>query len=472
MTNLKPTSTLTPRLLLLLTIVCISSIELFAEQMKPDAPAGERLGQYAVLERQMKQFSAMRKWGESSDANNLRSWRGYHPTWDQFRSQTSCPDSLILDADRDPLDIVLRRTQALLKDIQIRARTPKLARERQELTRLSAAAKTIDPNDKDARLEKYHEACKLRRRIAAANPLLGFDRILFVKRPFLPFNEGRGDHMVWQRYGRNACPDGIAGGLYICDNVFTKPVVRNLLEKSKSVNGTYKGKPLPPGGFHSPCLSYDGKSILFSFAPLKDASEPRFHIFRVGVDGKGLTQLTDGPYNDFDPCWLPSGRIAFISERRGGQGRCFGNKVLSYTLTSMNADGSDIAYLSYHETNEWAPAVNHDGMLVYTRWDYIDRGFNQAHHPWITSPDGRDARDVHGNYRISPRIGPHMEINPQPIPKSRKYLAVATGHHYQAYGSLILIDPATADDNKMSPAQGSIFEEACGAGTEATGVED
>ena len=331
--------------------------------------------------------------------------------------------------------------------------TPKLDRERQELAGLLAAAKTIDTKDRNSRLEQYHAACKLRRRITVANPLLGFDKILFVKRPFLPFNEHRGDHMVWQRFGRNACPDGVVGGLYICDKVFTKPVVRNVLEKSICANGSYKGKPLPPGGFHSPSLSYDGKSVLFSFAPVKDAAEPRFHIFRVGINGQGLTQLTVGPYNDFDPCWLPSGRIAFISERRGGNGRCFGSPVLSYTLASMNADGSDIVFLSYHETNEWSPAVNRDGMLVYTRWDYIDRGFNQGHHPWITAPDGRDARDIHGNYRISPRIGPHMEINLQPIPKSRKYMAVATGHHYQSYGSLILIDPAIPDDNRMAPVK-------------------
>ena len=421
--------------------------------MKANTLLKERLDQHSVLARQIKQFASMRKWRQSSDANNLRSWRGYHPTWDEFRSQTSCQASLILAKDRDPLDIVLRRTQALLKDILNRTSAPKLDREREELAKLLAAAKTIDPKDADARLGKYHEACKLRRRIAIVNPLLGFDKMLFVKRPFLPFNEHRGDHMVWQRYGRNACPDGIVGGLYICDNVFSKPTVRNMLEKSTCANGPYKGKTLPPGGFHSPSLSYDARSILFSFAPAKDASEPRFHIFRVGVDGKGLTQLTDGPYNDFDPCWLPSGRIAFISERRGGTGRCFGNAVLSYTLASMNADGSDIVPLSYHETNEWSPAVNRDGMLVYTRWDYIDRGFNQGHHPWITAPDGRDARDIHGNYRISPRIGPHMEMNIQPIPKSRKYMAVATGHHYQSYGSLILIAPSVPDDNRMAPVK-------------------
>jgi hypothetical protein len=97
-----------------------------------------------------------------------------------------------------------------------------------------------------------------------------------------------------------------------------------------------------------------------------------YHIFKVNVDGTGLTQLTDGTWNDFDPCWLPNGRIAFISERRGGYLRC-GRVCPVYTLYDMAADGSDITCLSFHETNEWHPSVTHDGRIVWTRWDYVDR---------------------------------------------------------------------------------------------------
>ena len=55
----------------------------------------------------------------------------------------------------------------------------------------------------------------------------------------------------------------------------------------------------------------------------------------------------------------------------------------------MNPDGSDIILLSYHETHEWQPSVTNDGMLVYTRWDYVDRDTNVAHHIWTCFPDGR-----------------------------------------------------------------------------------
>jgi Tol biopolymer transport system component len=47
-----------------------------------------------------------------------------------------------------------------------------------------------------------------------------------------------------------------------------------------------------------------------------------YHVFRMNLDGSDLRQLTDGTWNDFDPCFMPSGRIAFTSERRGGYLRC------------------------------------------------------------------------------------------------------------------------------------------------------
>ena len=171
----------------------------------------------------------------------------------------------------------------------------------------------------------------------------------------------------------------------------------------------------------------------------------------MNVDGTGLEQLTDGTWNDFDPCWMPSGRIAFITERRGGYLRC-GRVCPTYTLYDMAADGSDIRCLSYHETNEWHPSVAHDGRIVWTRWDYVDRHGCTAHMPWTTTPDGRDPRPVHGNY--APRQSrPDMELDVRAIPESRKYVATAAPHHGQAFGSLVLIDPRTPDDDGMSPVR-------------------
>jgi len=399
--------------------------------------------------------------------------RGHFQRW---ASEVLRQEARVLDTDRDPTDIVLRRTAALLADLQRMPDAPDLAALAKELTALQAEAVATDVQDKEARLALHKKACLLRRRIAFSNPLLSFDRILFVKHHRAIYN-----HMCDQYYGITARP---GGGVYILHDPFgAEPKVQDVLADSVVERGRLKGKKLtggpprgsnasyngggrrsgPPaegGSFLSPDLSYDGKTIVFAFVECQgdpnhrrhtDAAKGHWHegwcwhIFKVNVDGSGLEQLTDGTWNDFAPCWLPNGRVAFISERRGGYLRCG-------RVYDMKPDGSDMRCLSPHETNEWHPSVTNDGRIIYTRWDYIDRHGCTAHLPWITTLDGRDSRAVHGNF--APRnTRPDMEVNIRAIPGSRKFVATAAPHHGQAYGSLVLIDPDVEDNDAMAPVK-------------------
>jgi len=370
--------------------------------------------------------------------------------------QTFRRESLIFATDRNPVDVVLRRTAALLGRVREMPDAPDLSAEQGRLDELARQAARVDVNDRDGRLDLFEQIAQLRRKIAFSNPLLDFDRILFIQRHFLPGNEKTGNHMCDQYFGFHAIR---CGGLFVLEGAFTdKPQLSDVLAGSVCENGRFQGQRLDNGGFLSPDLSFDGKTILFAYTEAEPtryewSEQSTFHVFKVDADGSGLRQLTDGPWNDFDPTWLPNGRIAMISERRGGYGRCHARPVPSYTLHSMDAEGGDIVCLSPHETNEWHPSVNNNGMIVYTRWDYVDRGFNQAHHPWITTPDGRDARAVHGNFSQSQGDLPLMEMDFRAIPDSQRYVATAAAHHGQAYGSLVVIDPTVEDDNAMGPVK-------------------
>ena len=360
-------------------------------------------------------------------------------------------DALVLADDRDPADVVARRTAALLADLDAKLPAGALAKERAELESLRAQVAKSPVADADARYRLYESLCRLRRRIALRNPLLNFDRILFVKKHRAAYN-----HMCDQYYGFHALP---GGGLYVLEDAFSdRPALRDVLADAKVENGRLAGKSLTPGAFLSPDLSYDGKTILFAYVEQADRPRPRkytdhsggwgdpsicWHVFRVNVDGTGLRQLTDGGWNDFDPCFLPNGRIAFISERRGGLGRCHGSRIVpTYTLHAMEADGNGIVPLSYHETNEWHPSVLHDGRIVYTRWDYVDRGSGEAHHPWVVNPDGADPRAIHGNYNRDSLLRANMVMDVRAVPGSNLLVGTAAGHHGQAYGSLVLLDTA------------------------------
>ena len=409
----------------------------------------------------------VRKWNVkevvSSRCNAQKDWRLIKrdiDNWSRLPAKTNEQaenvQACILPGDADPLVVALRRTRALIDDL---AASVDLSAERAEFAGLAADA--FAALEEGPRLALFARVMDLNRRVSLMNPLLrGIERLLFVTHEPRGFNEWRdGSHMCDQYYGFHGTQNGFSrgDGLYILEKPFSdKPVARNILAGKVIEEGAWKGQTLDGCAIISPDIDWDGKRI--AFAAVKNNSSldkwedgTCYHVFTCNIDGTGLRQLTSGPWNEFDPCWLPNGRIVFSSERRGGFVRCSGNRpVPSFTLHSMFDDGEDIVRLSHHETNEWHPSVNNDGMIVYTRWDYVDRGAGQAHHAWTCFPDGRDPRELNGNTRLHADTTPKMEMNVRQIPGSRKYIATATPHHGWAAGSFIMIDPAVPDDGEMS----------------------
>ena len=372
--------------------------------------------------------------------------------------------ALIWESDRDPLDVLLRRTKALYEDLATGA-GPDLAALGKELADLAARAQSTPlSNDDTDRYALFEKVMAVRRKIAFANPLLkGISKLLFVTRETPPPDElVWGTHMCDQFFGFHATLKGstYGNGIYSLEDPFgDAPKLTDLVPPNREIRSSNpawdRARITPEGGFLSPDVSWDGQEILFCWTPgdqrIREWDErTTFHIMKMKADGSDLQMLTWGGVNDLFPCWLPNGRVMFCSERRGGFGRCHMREVPNFTLHSMFPDGTDIVCLSPHETNEWEPSVDNNGMVVYTRWDYTDRGFNQAHHAWITYPDGRDPRELNGNTRLNQRVAPHMEQSVRAIPGSRKYVAVAVGHHTPSVGSLVIINPSVPDDDLMS----------------------
>ena len=422
---------------------------------------------------------ALAKAGDTRDAL-LRDWLEHYYHLDRqihgaeglppsAAKQVFDPQAMIQPGDRDPLDVVLRRSGALLE--HLKAAGAAMGPLADELSALRTAAAKLPPGD--TRQGLFLTASALQREIAFANPLVDFDRILFVahgvyggSRKDGPKStyDSLGQHFNTQYFGFNAVP---GGGLFVARNFKTQPQVENLLKDSLVQSGRLTSQKLVPGAFLSPDLSYDGKSILFAYTQATQHlwewnEKTAYHIFEVGADGRNLRRLTDGAWDDFDPVYLPGGRIAFLSERRGGYIRCFsGLPVRTHVLHSMKADGSDIFPLSYFETSEWHPSVDNNGMIVYTRWDYTDRENCLGSNFWTCFPDGRNPRAPHGNYPFpwqtfadntlpdSRRHRPYTEMSIRAVPHSSKYILTAAPHHGEAYGSLCMLDLHLPDDGDM-----------------------
>jgi hypothetical protein len=376
--------------------------------------------------------------------------------FNKISDQVFNKQALIFPSDKDPLDVIMRRCEALIADLY----GDDSSDLEKEFLALKNMASHISVNNKKERKQLFRKLFDLRRTISFSNPLLNFNDILFTA----SFSSDGDYHMCDQYYGVYARP---GGSILKLENAFSShPTITDLIKDKTVTNGRLKGRNLNGGMYLFPELSFDAQKLLFAYSECArdlDVSTPferdtdqwskesSFHIFSMDINGDNLCQLTDGAWNDVTPCWMPNGNVTFISERRGGFLRCSGVRPCpNYTLHSMNADGSNFVRISHHETNEWHPSINNDGMLMYTRWDYVDRGDDQAHHPWKTTPDGRDPRAIQGNYKYKHQDGPDMEVYVRPIPHSQKYVSLAAPHHGGSFGSLIIIDPHAEDDDAMS----------------------
>jgi len=279
----------------------------------------------------------------------------------------------------------------------------------------------------EALWRKVHQ---LRRRIALSNPLAQTGPLLFVKRAPSVFS-----HQLTQYYGSCARP---GGGVFVLDRPGESMRCRELAAGQ-----------LPQGAFQHPEVSFDGRRVLFAYCQAETDPKNRtqhldrfYHLWEMASDGTGLRQLTDGPFDDFSPRYLPDGRILFVSTRRGGFHRCGRGPCPVYTLTVAEADGSHPHPISFHETHEWDPAVLHDGRVIYTRWDYVDRHAVHYEHLWSVRPDGSDVRIYYGNNTLNP-VG---TWEARPVPGSARVMATAAAHHAMTAGSIVLLDTTRGVD--------------------------
>lgn len=321
----------------------------------------------------------------------------------------------------------LNGARKLLDDLRAERPQSFLADEAAQLQRLEEETLAQPKNPR----ELYLKIRRLKRHIVFRNPLLNFGPLLFSKRMPPGYS-----HLVMQYFGWRQRP---GGGLFVLDKPGHSLAVRDIFE----------GK-LAHGSLLEPSLSYDGKRVVFSWVDLRDArANPAndgkdvkyFHIYTANIDGTDLRQVTSGAYDDVMPTWLPDGGIAFCSTRRKGYARCFGGQFGSrwhvYTLHRVQPDGSDLRTLSYHDTNEWFPTVTNSGLLLYARWDYIDRDAVTHQNLWLTRPDGTNPLSLWGNGVPNP----HCAFQARPVPASNKLIFIASAHHSVTGGSVVMLDP-------------------------------
>jgi len=325
---------------------------------------------------------------------------------------------------------VLRAADRLHADLTDMPGAPDFPKQSAALTELRLRVARIDHLGEAQRIKLYQDIRWEARGLALANPLIAGKRIVFMQRKRFVCQ------MLHEYLGYYYDYEDISGGgIYGLERPGFSFATRDL-----------SGDRLGQGNFTTLALSYDAETIYFAFAR-RAADKPNyyspdrrcFHIFAMDADGSDVRQLTHGNDDDFDPCPLPDGGIAFMSSARGGFTRCNNpwEPLPAHTLHRLDSSLTQRRTLSFHETSEWHPSVLHDGRIVYIRWDYVDRSAANFHGLWIANPDGSAPMALFGNYTM--RINACYQ--PRAIPNSHKLIFLAGAHHADVGGSLVLLDP-------------------------------
>ncbi|MBT7170219.1 MAG: hypothetical protein HN909_00450, partial [Phycisphaerales bacterium] len=134
--------------------------------------------------------------------------------------------------------------------------------------------------------------------------------------------------------------------------------------------------------------------------------------------------------------------IVFTSTREPKY--CMCNVHIMANLYRMKPDGANIHQIGRSTLFEGHPAVLPDGRIIYDRWEYVDRNFGDAQGLWVVNPDGTNHAIFYGNNTPSPG----GVIDPQPIPGSKKIVAIFSSCHDRAWGAMAMIDRTKGVDGK------------------------
>ncbi len=291
---------------------------------------------------------------------------------------------------------------------------------RTEVERLSKAGTA---SHAAAWLELYAATCRLRREnrlrtLAMKCPALVFTKHFNMGGSHYAFTEGLSD----AQSERHFVPGAALCLLEMKGETGTTPVVRPLLED-------------PNGVIRDPDVSYEADRVLFAWK--KSDRQDDYHLHEMDLASGKVRQLTFGlGFADYEGAYLPGGDLLFSSTRCVQAVDCFFTEVSN--LYTCDRDGRFLRRLGFDQVHTNYPTVAQDGRVLYTRWEYNDRGqiFTQA--LFQMNPDGTGQTACYGNNSYFPTAILHA----RQIPGTQKVLAIAAGHRTRQTGKLIVLDPS------------------------------
>ena len=269
-------------------------------------------------------------------------------------------------------------------------------------------------------LELYISACEQRRQQRLKTLLAKAPKVIFTKHrtiqpSYFAYTEGQSDAQA----ERHFLPDSELCLLEM-DGCYGK--VRALVSD-------------PKGAIRDPAVSWDGQRVLFAWK--KSLDDDDYHLYELNIASNAVRQITSGlGFADYEPAYLPNDDIIFASTRCVQTVDCWWTEASN--LYTCNPEGRYLRRLGFDQAHTVYPQVLDDGRVIYTRWDYNDRGQIFVQPLFQMNPDGTGQTEFYGNNSWFPTTIAHA----RGIPGTRKVLAILCGHHTPQAGKLAVIDPA------------------------------
>jgi hypothetical protein len=248
------------------------------------------------------------------------------------------------------------------------------------------------------------------RAVAMSGPDVDFDSVVYLTRYSGGSHLQPGIHDPWNKAG---------GDIYVQQGLSPDSPRRALI-----------GEKMPEGFTQDLDLSFDANKVVFSRTNARGVLQ----LYEIDLTGENLTRVTEGPYNDEDPAYLPDGGIVFGSMEAEAGTMCasalgpVGSGGASHTgIFRLSPDRTRRRRLSYCKDDDCYPAVLNDGRIMWLRWDYQERGVNEIFSLWVARPDGTGA-DVIFRAHIPEEVITQTLRDARPVPDSEKITAAGGGH--------------------------------------------
>lgn len=194
------------------------------------------------------------------------------------------------------------------------------------------------------------------------------------------------------------------------------------------------------GDVATPEVSYDGKRIVFAvkegdYANRMAAEQPKWDLWEYvipedgGIEDGTLQRLISvntiaNKGNDFDPVYLPDGRVVFSSDRVTGKAATVANlegvdtendplqtesaREAAANLHILNPSSQSIEQISFNSSHELNPSVLANGQIVYSRWEQFG---GQNFDLFRVNPDGTGNHILYGSHSHNSAVSEAVFFN-------------------------------------------------------------